>query len=82
MHPELRQAIESGINKDKFDCKEIIALAERHDDFLFQAVKYGTHGGLKKTETFAISQHNHQRTINLKKGQNVTKVYRDLHHCL
>ena len=35
MHPELRHAIEPGINKDKFDWKEIVALAERHDDSLF-----------------------------------------------
>ena len=28
MHPELRHAIEPGINKDKFDWEEIVALAE------------------------------------------------------
>ena len=41
MHPELRHAIKPGINKDIFDWEEIVALAERHDDFLFQARKYG-----------------------------------------
>ena len=41
MHPELRRAIEPGINKDKFDWEEIIALVECHDDSLFQAGKYG-----------------------------------------
>ena len=41
MHPELRHAIEPGINKDKFDWEEIVALAEQHDDSLFEAGKYG-----------------------------------------
>ena len=73
IHPVLRHAMESGINKDKFDWEEILALAERHDDSLFQAGKYGKHGGgSKKIETFAITQHNQQRTINLKKGQKKT----------
>ena len=42
MHLELRHAIESGINTDKFDWEEIVALAKRHDreDSLFQAGKY------------------------------------------
>ena len=75
MHPELRHAIELGINKDKFDWEEIVALAEQHDDTLFQAGKYGKSGGSKKAETFAITQHNQQRTINLKKGQKKTKKY-------
>ena len=75
MHPELRNAIEPGINKDKFDWEEIVALAERHDDSLFQAGKYGKQGNSKKAETFTITQHNQQRTINLKKGQKKTKKY-------
>ena len=50
--------IEPGINKDKFDWEEIVALAERHDDSLFQAGKYGKQGESKKTETFAITQYN------------------------
>ena len=75
MHPELRHAIEPGINKDKFDSEEIVVLAERHDDLLFQAGKYGKYGGSKKAETFAITQHNQQQTINLKKGQKETKKY-------
>ena len=65
----------SDLNKDKFDWEEIVALAERHDDSLFQAGKYGKQGGSKKTESFAITQHNQQRTINLKKGQKKTKKY-------
>ena len=60
MHPELRHAIEPGINKDKFDWEEIVALAEQQNDSLFQAGKYGKQGGLKKAETFAITQHNQQ----------------------
>ena len=60
MHPELRHTIEPGINKDKFDWEEIVALTERHDDSLFQAGKYGKQGGSKKAETFAITQHNQQ----------------------
>ena len=39
MQPELRHVIEPGINKDKLDWEEIVALAERHDDYLFQAGK-------------------------------------------
>ena len=58
LHSELRHEIEPGINKDKFDWEEIVALAERHDDFLFQAGKYGKQGGSKKAETFAISPYN------------------------
>ena len=57
MHPELRHAIEPGINKDKFDWKEIVALTERHDDSQFQAGIYGNQGGSRKAETFAITQH-------------------------
>ena len=75
IHPELRHVIEQGINKDKFDCEEIVVLAERHDDSLFQAGKYGKQGGSKKAETFAITQNNQQRTMNLKKGQKKTKKY-------
>ena len=75
MHPELGHPIEPGINKDKFDCEEIVALAERHDDSVFQQGKYCKQGGLKKAKTFAIIQHNQQRTINLKKGQKKTKKY-------
>ena len=43
MHPELKHAIEPGINKDKFDWEEIVApsLAERHNDSLFQVGKSG-----------------------------------------
>ena len=75
MHPELRHAIEPGINEDKFDWEVIVALAERHDDSLFQAGKYGKQGESKKAETFAITQYNQQRTINLKKGLKKTKKY-------
>ena len=75
MPPELRHAIEPGINKDKFGWEEIVAHTERHDDSLFQAGKYGKQGGSKKAEIFAITQHNQQRTINLKKGQKKTKKY-------
>ena len=75
MHPELRHAIEPGINIDKFNWEEIEALAERHDDSLFQAGKYGKQGGSKKAETFTITRHNQQRMINLKKGQKKTKKY-------
>ena len=67
MQPELRHAIEPGINKDKFDWEEIVAHAERQDNSLFQVGKYGKQGGSKKAGTFAITPHNQQRTINLKK---------------
>ena len=45
MHPELREAIEPGTNKDKFDWEEIVALAEQHDDLLLQSGKYGKQEG-------------------------------------
>ena len=35
MYLELRHAIELGINNDKFDWEEIVALIKRHDNLLF-----------------------------------------------
>ena len=39
MHPQLRHSIEPGINKDKFDWQEIVALVEQNNNSLLQAGK-------------------------------------------
>ena len=69
MHKELRYAIEPNLDKDNFEWKDVVSLAERHDHSLWQAQKYG-HQGTKKEEAFATTLSTHQQFNhqNKKKG--------------
>ena len=61
MHKELRYAIEPNLDKDNFKWEDVVSLAEKHDDSLWQVQKYG-HQGTKKAEAFVTThkQPNHQ----------------------
>ena len=54
MHEEPRYALESNLNKDNFRWETVVEQAEKYDDSLFQAGKYG-HQGSKKPEAFATT---------------------------
>ena len=54
MHKELRYGIEPNLDKDKFKWEDVVSLAEKHDDSLCPAQKYG-HQGTKKVEAFATT---------------------------
>ena len=60
MYKELRYAIEPNIEKDNFKWEDVVTLAEKHNDSLWQVHKYG-HKGSKKTDAFGIAhqQSNH-----------------------
>ena len=66
MHPELRLQVEPKIDKKQFDWEAVVSDAERCDDALFQAGKYGRGG--KDTESFAVQHHPGQHKNNRKRG--------------
>ena len=66
MHKELRYSIEPNLDKDNFKWEDVVSLAEKHDDSLWQAQKYG-HQGTKKAEAFATT-HKQPNHHNKKKG--------------
>ena len=66
MHKELRYAIEPNIDKDNFKWEDVVTLAEKPDDSLWQAHKYG-HQESKKPEAFAMI-HQQSKYQNQKKS--------------
>src|SRR6266576_4453242 len=70
MHPEHRYALEPHIDKEDFQWTEVVKQAEKNDDALFQAGKYGRQGR-ESNESNAISS----TTPNQKKGKPNKKQY-------
>ena len=69
MHPELRFQVEPNVNKAKFDWTEVVQLAEKFDDALYQAGRYGNKGRSGETNAIQYRQPNHQKQQQQKTSQ-------------